>query len=123
MDGQLIFSEADGEFARRDLAMCERVLVELNRHYPGHPWLVNVSHKGGSVGVKLCYFDRLGRFSRLGYWLPLTLFASELGWREVMLAGGELLERYGLPRAAYRQGDRQRAEEHGLDATGRVDAR
>lgn len=76
-----------------------KVMAEiLNKHYPppaGIPfwWAVNVNVKGG-----VAYVYNLALSGRMGYLLHLDNLMAITGEKEIMRAGGEILERYGLPR-------------------------
>lgn len=72
------------------------VAEELTRHYPGFPWIVGWA-PGMTLVVKTLIME--GRF---GYTIDAakSFSASDLS-RAAMLAGGELLERLGMPRRAW----------------------
>jgi hypothetical protein len=93
---EILYQNADGSSMQQNLADIDRakaISEVLQRHYPGHHWAVNVNGEGGVATIK--------NFSLSGDWgflLMLSAFsASELDKRVVM-AGGELLERYNLSR-------------------------
>lgn len=75
--------------------MAKNMAEVLNRHYPGYLWAVNVQ---GSV-VNVFNFALSGRW---GFTLriPEQFSASDFD-RQVMRAGGELLERYRLARGKF----------------------
>lgn len=78
-----------------DFLMAKQVCDRLNSHYPGHLWAVNVD--GGTRGV-----INIRNFLLSPLWgyvirLPDVYSASWLD-REVVRAGGEILERFGLRR-------------------------
>lgn len=84
-----------------DIEIAKRMADVLDRHYPGHHWAVNVDSAGGIATVK--------NFRLSGDWgflvkLVGTYSASEFD-RGVMLAGGELLERYRLHRGSFRENE------------------
>ncbi len=74
--------------------LCKNVMDVLNKHYPGHLWVVGVDDEGGVVN----FFN-----TRLSGSYGMTLKISTLKnhstlKKEVTRLAGELLERYGLPR-------------------------
>lgn len=82
-----------------DLEIAKQMTVVLDKHYPGHMWAVNVDSAGGVATVK--------NFRLSGQWgfvlkLGVTYSGSEFD-RRVMLAGGELLERYKLHRGRFHE--------------------
>ena len=79
--------------SKEDIEMMERAKIvgeKLNDHYPGYPWMV--CWQGGCLVVK-----NLTLGSHYGFILKDTHDYGELS-RNAMLAGGELLERSGMPR-------------------------
>lgn len=99
-----------------DLAACKLVNDILIQHYPGHPWMVGVNHKAGTVHIELPYQDRIRTRFPYGFLLHLSSLRSEAeARRKVVWAGGELLERYGLPRGRATSDAWNIAAEHGLD--------
>jgi hypothetical protein len=71
-------------------ALCKQIGAVLGRHYPNHIWKLEVAAEKGVVNVFLAIMSTL-----MGFRIPLvsSYSASEFEKR-VMLAGGELLERY-----------------------------
>lgn len=115
---QIISTDGHGERVVQDMAICKAVFERLQEHYPGHQWLVGAdTENAGTVHVRLLYVNPLRpRDANFGYLLHLDSLNDENSFRhKVLTAGGELLERYGLPRRGYREGDGMRALEHGLD--------
>lgn len=76
-----------------------QVIAEiLHRHYPPPPripfwWAVTVNGAGGVANVY-----NLALSGRMGYVIHLHNLMGAGGEKLVMRAGGEILERYGLPR-------------------------
>jgi hypothetical protein len=77
-----------------DVALAKRIGECLHLHYPGHAWLVEVEHAQGIARVSIphlmgsvaCYVIHLGKL------------AVDPRMDIVCRAGGEILERYQLPR-------------------------
>jgi hypothetical protein len=117
----------DPENTMADQDVCIAVGEYLTQHYPGHPWCVGCSHQprnaaridhGGTVNITLGYSpDRVldgrpGAF--LGYLLYISTVLGPGGAKRVMQAGGELLERWGLPRCGAGHDSALDAKAHGL---------
>ena len=81
----------------RDLALTKRMAEVLERHYPGHPWMVQVSHAQGVAYVKLPILMKRNQ----AYILHIDRMAMDPSLRCVMRAGGELLEKYSVPRSQF----------------------
>lgn len=84
-------------YLARDLAMTKRIADTLERYYPGHPWMVQVSHASGIAYIKLPIL--MGR--NQAYILHITTLNADPSLRCVMRAGGELLEKYKVPRQPF----------------------
>lgn len=85
------FTEREAETAASDLTTTKWVAEVLTNHYRGHFWSVQVSSQQG-----LC---RIGIPVLLGNWtwnIPLGLLNVAM----VIKAGGELLERFNIPRSS-----------------------
>ena len=81
-----------------ELTLAKQMADTLHRHYPGHIWGVSVSVKTGMADVR-----NMAISGRYGYRLKLVAHYSSSDWdREVMRAGGEILERYGQARGRVR---------------------
>ena len=79
--------------ARYDLWVARRAMELLERAYPGHPWMAAADSAKGVVTVSLPML--MG-----GNWVYLIKWA-DLAPARVIAAGGELLERYRLPREKF----------------------
>jgi hypothetical protein len=86
---------ADTEHVR-EMGLAKEVGEWLHQSYPGHLWAVSV--RGGVIVVKA-----LNISSIYGFVLKQNDVMHDAGYRkkEVMRAGGELLERAGLKRGEY----------------------
>ena len=80
-----------------DLALTMRIAETLERHYPGHPWMVQVSHDSGCAFIKLPIVMK----SMERYVLHIDKLNMDPALRAVVRAGGELLERYNMPRTGF----------------------
>jgi hypothetical protein len=87
-------------FMRAKMATCKWTADLLERHYPGHPWLVNVKMNrwGGVIQIQL----RGVMPADFWYVVKLSDAVSDPGGRTTVLKGaGELLERFQIPRAGF----------------------
>lgn len=90
-----LVTDVPGHVSATDEVMAKGMAEVLHRHYPGYLWGVNIG--GGVVNVL--------NLSLSGKWgftikLPGQYSASDFD-RQVMRAGGELLERYRLARGRF----------------------
>ena len=109
------FTEGTGPLAMAEQDLCIAVGEDLTRHYPGHPWLVGADLLAGSIVIDLGY-EKPAAVRNMAYLLHPQTLMSPGGSQRVMQAGGELLERFGLPRGPGTWDAAARAVEHGLDA-------
>ena len=88
----------------RDVDLARRMTEVLQHHYPGHAWAVFVDSEQGVANL----FNWSVSF-RYGYRLKLRdLHApgkKQANLRPVIMAGGEILERAGMVRGAWREGE------------------
>ena len=88
-----------------DLAKAQEVAQTLERHYPNHPWLI--SFQGRVLVVRHLEISDLVRveLGRDGFGFVLKHLkshsAKDLAHKAV-IAGGEMLEAFGLPRAPWK---------------------
>lgn len=80
-----------------DLALTKRIADVLERHYPSHPWMVEVSHAKGCAFVSLPIIMKRNQ----KYVLHINALKSDPGLRSVMRAAGEILERHNVPRQTF----------------------
>jgi hypothetical protein len=73
-----------------EITMCKGIGRLLEFHYPGHPWAVEVNMKQGYAKVSIP--DLLG--PNWGY----VILLSDMSDQMVVKAGGEILERFKIPR-------------------------
>lgn len=77
-----------------DMMLAKRASDLLQKHYPNHLWAVNVDSEGGVMNVFA--FNISGRY---GIRLKLNKVYADPDLKCVMRAGGEILERAGMPRS------------------------
>jgi hypothetical protein len=75
-------------------AICAAVGRKLEEHYPGYHWYVECVWKTGTVVVK-----NLNLNGDYGFLLHIPKLLHDTDLHLVTVAGGELLERCGLPRS------------------------
>lgn len=96
-----------------DMNLSKTLAECLHRHYPEWLWAVNVSHRTGMIDIRNLHLTgNHGYRLRLG----ITYSISSLE-RDVMRAGGEILERFRMSRAQFQ------AEQYGhapTDFAGRL---
>jgi hypothetical protein len=85
----------DDPFARMDLANAKWMLGILQRHYPGHLW--RCVHDGAQ---KMAYVSIPILMGINRYW-AINLVNDALSEGLLMRCGGEILERYGIPRSRF----------------------
>lgn len=83
-------------FAAVDLAMTKKCADVLERNYPGHPWMIEASHKQGVVFISIPIFT-----GRNKYVVHISVLKSDPGLRHIVRAGGEILERFNIPRQSF----------------------
>lgn len=109
------YAEFTGPQAMSEQDLCQAVGEDLTRHYPGHPWCVGCDIRTGTVIIDLGY-EKPVAIRNMAYMLHIPTLQSAGAQQRVMQAGGELLERFGLPRGPARKGSGERALENGLIA-------
>lgn len=87
-------NEAD-PFERQNHAVAKRIWEKLQFHYPGHQWVVAVSHEQGGAFIYFPMFT---------YW-PYFIKLAELTEKAIVKAGGEVLERFRMPRSNFSVAD------------------
>ena len=106
--------EAYGPHAMAERDLCIAVGEDLTKHYPGHPWMVGADLSAGTIAIRLGY-DLPQHLAQKGYLLHAATLMAPGGQQRVMQAGGEWLERLGLPRGSAAPGAAARAGENGLN--------
>lgn len=94
-----------------DVEIAKRVTEVLMKHYPGYLWAANA--RGGIVDVIL-----MDSMSNWGFTIKhLKSYSASALDREVVMLGGELLERYRLKRGA---ADHDQIASSPVDIAGRM---
>lgn len=87
------------ELAANDLVMAKQMAETLHSHYPGHAWAVTCDGATGIATVR-----NLALSGNWGFTLKLTTTYSASEFRRrIVMAGGELLERYRLTRGRFNE--------------------
>lgn len=84
--------------AASDLAITKRIAAVLETHYPSHPWMVRVD---GAQGIAMISLPIIMKRNQ-SFVLHLDRLAVDPGMKSVIRAGGEILERYNVPRSGFR---------------------
>lgn len=94
---------AETEFIA-EMGQAKEIAETLTAHYPGHLWAVTV--RSGVAIIKALNISSLW-----GYVLKMDVIGQDAGIRakEVMRAGGEILERAKLERGTRRAGEKIQA--------------
>lgn len=93
--------EADGvtpiadPLAEYDIWVARRTIQLLLRVYPGYPWCVESDTKGHLLKISIPVLMGCAN------WYLINLKQTELTQGAILLAGGELLERYGCSRGKF----------------------
>lgn len=82
----------DTATSANDMIMIKNTLEVLGRKYPNHPWAVRID--GGILEVK-----NAGAHGTMGFALPIKSMVGDYS-KKVLMAGGELLERFRIRRGA-----------------------
>lgn len=98
-DNMMFAESGNDEHAANDMMVANIVHTILQHHYPNHPWCVGVDHKAGTCVIDLLYSKPI-KFRYFAYLLHLSTLMSPNNTRAVVRAGGELLERFNIPRDA-----------------------
>lgn len=88
-------TEGRDKHARADMALAKAVGETLTSHYSGHSWMVVACHRTGLVKVKLPFM-----VDKVWYTIRISELASDPGLRSIIKAGGEILERFNIPRSS-----------------------
>jgi hypothetical protein len=78
-----------------ELTLAKQMADTLHKNYPGHLWAVSVNAKQGMADIR-----NMALAGNWGYRLKLVDHFTASDWdKQVMRAGGEILERYKIARA------------------------
>lgn len=86
-------------YREADLTLTRRIGEFVYNLYPGHPFLIEVTHAGGVVMISLPPFTGM----RYKWIVKIEDLKSDPSWARIMQTCGEILERYNLPRAGFDQ--------------------
>lgn len=93
VETDLIIESKDASSVTWEMKIAKACTDHLQSHYPGHLWAVNVNSIGGTINI-----FNLAISSIYGYLLYMTTVENDRKLACVTKAGGELLERGGLPK-------------------------
>lgn len=80
-----------------DMILAKEIGDTLHNHYPGHLWAIEVDGPNGVANIRDLYLS-----GHMGYVLKLVnIYSASEFKKDVIRAGGELLERYRLDRGAF----------------------
>lgn len=82
-----------------DAWRAKRVMEVLNAHYPGHLWCVVSDNAHGIVKISIPVLMGVGN------WFVINQMTHDVTPGMVIVAGGEILERYGLERGRLKIGE------------------
>lgn len=84
------------------IVLCKNIGDTLERHYPGWLWAIQPDETGGILAIRALRLS-----GEWGYVFRLADLQgdSKVVAADVMRAGGEILERFGVPRGTYRYED------------------
>ena len=85
------------------VSMVKNVADTLDKHYPGHPWMVGPSNDYSMLAI---WNGNLS--SRYGMWVKVTDIDPE--YRNVMRCAGELLERAKVSRGKAKEDELENLE-------------
>lgn len=80
-----------------DLRLTKLIADCLERHYPAHPWMVQVSHAQGVAMLALPILMKRNQ----KFVMHIGDLKSDPGLRTVVRAAGEILERLEMPRHGF----------------------
>jgi hypothetical protein len=84
-----------------DMILAKEIADALNTHYHGHLWGVQVSGETGMADIFLVSVS-----GNMGYRLKLkNIFSASDFKRDVIRAGGEILERYRMTRGRFNEAE------------------
>ena len=89
------FHNDNGYFDEANAELGKAVGTALARFYPGHPWGVASEIEHGIL--KIC----IQGFTQWQFVLKISRLKGDPAMKAVMRAGGELLERLGMPRKGF----------------------
>lgn len=112
MRDTVLLAEIPPDVPLDDAVLAVDVYGKLADHYPGHQWRTTADHRAGVVTIQLLYQGVERKEGLWGWVLKISQLDPSL--TAVVRAGGELLERFKLPRGAAPEDVVRRALENGL---------
>lgn len=106
---------SSGPKAMADEDLCRAVGEDLQKMFPGYPWMVGANHEAGTVVIDLPEPWKPLKYRNYGILLHIPSLMGPGGQAKVFRYAGELLERMGLPRDRAPMDAGLRARENGLD--------
>ena len=96
-----------GKFYLQDLALGKHIMEILEKYYAGHSWFIDCNHEAGHASIQLMYEGKNleKKIWKYGYLLHINKIEMATLDRKVMLAAGEILERYNMARRSLREND------------------
>lgn len=82
--------------AAADAALTRHIAQIVERHYPGHPWFIEVSHRQGIIKINLPALMKQNYFV-----VHIRQTWTDPALTYIKRGCGEILERFRLPRAGY----------------------
>jgi len=83
-------------FKAADLSLTIKISSKLQEQFPGHAWMVEVSHAQGCAFVSIPLFT-----GRHKYVIHINSLKTDPQLHTITRAGGEILERYRIPRCRF----------------------
>ena len=92
----LVFDFADADDAM-DTVLAKHVADILQAHYPNHLWAITADRESGVLTIRNFLLH-----PNMGMVLPFRTLSTDAGpfVKQIVMAGGEFLERFGLSRDA-----------------------
>jgi hypothetical protein len=85
------------ETCAHDMVLAKEIASTLTNHYAGWAWAVNVDGRNGVANIQ-----NLMLHGQMGYVLKLVnIYSASDFKRDVIKAGGEILERFGANRGRF----------------------
>jgi hypothetical protein len=82
----------------RDYTMAKNVATVLHKHYPGHLWAVSAQSDQGIITIYDLYLS-----GKWGFVCHIADSQNDPNMKDIVRAGGELLERYNMARGKFKE--------------------
>ena len=103
-----------------DEDICRAIGEDLTQTYPGYLWQVGCNHDAGVATILLIVPTAPRAYQTKGFMIHLNTVVGPGGSKKVRDAGGEILERWGLPRGRAPSDYMARAGANGLDTANSI---